>query len=93
MKFVKLYQIMTTITLKTNWATSCFRSFSSLQIAEESKLFCFEDVVESICTKMIKRHPHVFGNAKIESVDEQLTSWEDIKAKEREVNQRTRQIV
>ena len=54
-------------------------------IAEESKLFCFEDVVESICTKMIKRHPHVFGNAKIESVNEQLTSWEDIKAKEREV--------
>ena len=34
---------------------------------------------------MIKRHPHVFGNAKIESVNEQLTSWEDIKAKEREV--------
>ena len=54
-------------------------------IAEESKLFCFEDVVESICTKMIKRHPHVFGNAKIESADEQLASWEDIKAKEREV--------
>ena len=55
------------------------------QIAEESKLFCFEDVVESICTKMVKRHPHVFGSAKIRSADEQLTSWEDIKAKEREV--------
>jgi len=55
------------------------------KIAEESKLFCFEDVVQNICTKMIKRHPHVFGDAKIETVNEQLGSWEDIKAKEREL--------
>ena len=54
------------------------------KIAEESKLFCFEDVVQNICTKMVERHPHVFGDAKIETVNEQLESWEDIKAKERE---------
>ena len=54
------------------------------KIAEESKLFCFEDVVQNICTKMIERHPHVFADAKIETVNEQLESWEDIKAKERE---------
>lgn len=54
------------------------------KIAEESKLFCFEDVVQNICTKIVERHPHVFGDAKIETVNEQLESWEDIKAKERE---------
>ena len=43
-------------------------------IAEESKLFCFEDVVESICRKMIKRHPHVFGNAKKDLI-EMLSAW------------------
>ena len=55
------------------------------KIAEESKLFCFEDVVESICKKMVERHPHVFGDTKIETASEQLASWEDIKAKEREI--------
>ena len=35
--------------------------------------------------KWFKRHPHVFGNAKSKTVNEQLASWEDIKAKEREI--------
>ena len=55
------------------------------KIAEELQLFCFDEVVESICKKMIERHPHVFGHEKIETADEQLASWEDIKAKEREI--------
>ena len=54
------------------------------KIAEELQLFCFDEVVESICEKMVERHPHVFGHEKIKTVDEQLASWEDIKAKERE---------
>ncbi len=55
------------------------------KIAEELQLFCFDEVVESICEKMVERHPHVFGHEKIETADEQLASWEDIKAKEREI--------
>lgn len=55
------------------------------KIAEELQLFCFDEVVESICEKMIERHPHVFGHEKIETADEQLASWENIKAKEREI--------
>ena len=55
------------------------------KIAEELQLFCFDEVVESICEKMVERHPHVFGDEKIETADEQLASWEDIKAKEREI--------
>ena len=53
------------------------------QIAEESKIFNFDEVVDGISKKMIDRHPHVFGNAKIDTADEQLNSWEDIKAEER----------
>ena len=55
------------------------------KIAEELQLFCFDEVVESICEKMVERHPHVFGHEKIKTTDEQLASWEDIKAKEREI--------
>ena len=55
------------------------------KIAEELQLFCFDEVVESICEKMVERHPHVFGHEKVETADEQLASWEDIKAKEREI--------
>ena len=54
------------------------------QIAHESDIFCFNDVVDTICNKMVERHPHVFGNAKIDTADEQLSSWEELKAKERE---------
>ena len=55
------------------------------KIAEELQLFCFDEVVESICEKMVERHPHVFGHEEIKTADEQLASWEDIKAKEREI--------
>ena len=71
--------------LKDELGDLLFQIVFHSKIAEDSKLFCFEDVVQNICTKMIKRHPHVFGDAKIETVNEQLDSWEDLKAKEREV--------
>ena len=53
------------------------------QIADESKIFNFDEVVDGICKKMVERHPHVFGNAEINTADEQLNSWEAIKAEER----------
>ena len=53
------------------------------QIADESKIFNFDEVVDGICKKMVERHPHVFGNAEINTADEQLNSWEDIKSEER----------
>ena len=54
------------------------------QIADESDIFNFDNVVDGICNKMVERHPHVFGNANIDTADAQLTSWEAIKAGERE---------
>lgn len=53
------------------------------RMAEEAGLFAFGDVVSSICEKMIRRHPHVFGDAKIKDAAAQTVSWENIKAAER----------
>ena len=53
------------------------------RMAEEAGLFAFPDVVRGICNKMIRRHPHVFGDAKAKDADEQTVSWENIKAAER----------
>jgi MazG family protein len=53
------------------------------RMAEEAGRFTFADVVERICTKMRKRHPHVFGEAEIGSAAEQTRAWEAMKAAER----------
>lgn len=53
------------------------------QIASESGEFTFADVVSSISTKLVRRHPHVFDNLKLEGADEVLSNWERIKAEER----------
>jgi MazG family protein len=53
------------------------------RMAEEAKAFDFGDVVERICTKMLRRHPHVFGDAKIASAAEQTKAWEEMKVAER----------
>ena len=54
------------------------------QLAEEEGLFSFADVVEGITTKMIRRHPHVFGDAVARSARSAKGQWERIKAEERE---------
>jgi ATP diphosphatase len=53
------------------------------QMAREQSLFDFADVHESICNKMIRRHPHVFADEKIETADQQSEAWEKHKADER----------
>ena len=53
------------------------------QICSEKNLFTFEDVVEEICKKLIRRHPHVFGDEKITNVDEVLKNWNKIKKEEK----------
>ena len=52
-------------------------------IAEENGRFTFADVVRGINEKMIRRHPHVFGEIKVKDSDEVLTNWEEIKAWEK----------
>ena len=52
-------------------------------MAEEQNAFSVYDVAQTINEKMITRHPHVFGDAKVDSVDDVWTNWESIKKKER----------
>ena len=54
------------------------------QIAAEEGSFTFDDVVEGICRKMIRRHPHVFGDEQARSAKLAKGFWEDMKAKERQ---------
>lgn len=53
------------------------------QIASEQGLFDFHDVVRGIADKMIRRHPHVFGNAVFADEQAQKQAWESIKQDER----------
>lgn len=55
------------------------------QIAKEEGRFDFDEVCKNITEKMIKRHPHVFSDVKIDTVDEQSRLWEEIKKNERVV--------
>ncbi len=55
------------------------------RMAEEQGLFGFRDVVISICEKMTRRHPHVFGDAGIEDEAAQRIAWEKHKEEERKV--------
>ncbi len=54
------------------------------QIASEEGRFTFEDVVQGVSEKMIRRHPHVFGDKKAENAEEALKNWKQAKALEKE---------
>ena len=51
------------------------------RIADERGLFDISDVINSICDKLIVRHPHIYGDVKVESAEEVLENWEKIKIK------------
>ena len=53
------------------------------RMAEERGWFGFDDVVEAICDKMVRRHPHVFGDEEVADAREQTEAWELMKARER----------
>src|SRR5690606_20579184 len=53
------------------------------RMAEEDGLFAFPDVVEAITRKMVRRHPHVFGDEKARSAGMAKGMWEKIKAQEK----------
>ncbi len=55
-------------------------------IAEESNHFKIDDVIDSIQEKLIRRHPHVFGNKEVSGAEEVKTNWEEIKLSEGRTN-------
>ncbi len=52
-------------------------------LAEETGAFTISDVIESVHTKMVRRHPHVFGDVSAKTSGEVLKNWEQIKREER----------
>lgn len=53
------------------------------QIATEEGRFTMDDVIQGVSEKMVRRHPHVFGDAKVTSVEEGLDLWNAIKQQEK----------
>ena len=52
------------------------------KIASEQQRFTLEEVFDGICTKLINRHPHVYGNVEVKDEDEVKKNWEQLKMKE-----------
>ena len=59
------------------------------EIGRQEGSFTLEDVIEGICDKMVRRHPHVFGDVNLGSSEAVLTQWTEIKAKEKEAKNKT----
>jgi XTP/dITP diphosphohydrolase len=53
------------------------------QIASETQQFSFTEVANGITQKLIRRHPHVFGEVQVNSIEEVHANWEQIKAAEK----------
>lgn len=53
------------------------------RMAEEEGAFTVADVLDAINAKMIRRHPHVFGDGVVRTAEEQTRNWEEVKAQER----------
>ena len=57
------------------------------QIAAEENRFTIEDVVDMLAKKLVRRHPHVFGDHKALTAEEGLASWNAVKAREKALRQ------
>jgi nucleoside triphosphate diphosphatase len=69
--------------LKDELGDLLFQIVFHARMAEEAGAFAFDDVARAICDKLVRRHPHVFGEARVASSAEQTELWEKIKSEER----------
>lgn len=69
--------------LKDELGDVLFQVVFHSQLARENGFFQIDDVVDNVCKKMIRRHPHVFGDATVENTDGVWENWEQIKKKEK----------
>jgi len=53
------------------------------QLGQEEALFSFDDVIQQLAEKLIQRHPHIFGEIKLQSESEVIAAWKKQKSKER----------
>jgi MazG family protein len=71
------------VDLKEELGDLLFQVIFHSQMAHESGQFNFDDVAQTITEKMVRRHPHVFGDADHRTADDQTIAWEAQKAAER----------
>jgi len=71
------------VALKDELGDLLFQVVFHARMAEEAGLFGFDDVAAAIADKMERRHPHVFGDVRIDSAAAQTAAWEQHKAAER----------
>jgi len=69
--------------LKDELGDLLFQVVFHARMAEEAGAFAFEDVARAICDKMLRRHPHVFGDQRVAGSAQQSKRWEEIKREER----------
>jgi len=69
--------------LKDELGDLLFQVVFHARMSEESGGFAFNDVAKAVADKMVRRHPHVFGDAEITSAAAQTVAWEEQKAAER----------
>jgi ATP diphosphatase len=72
--------------LKDELGDLLFQVVFHARMASETGAFEFDDVVEAVCDKMVRRHPHVFGDAEVPDAEAQTEAWEHAKAREREAD-------
>jgi len=70
--------------LKDELGDLLFQVVFHAQMARENGIFEFDDVVDAVCDKMVRRHPHVFDGAHVGDTQAQTEAWEHSKARERE---------
>jgi tetrapyrrole methylase family protein/MazG family protein/ATP diphosphatase len=69
--------------LKDELGDLLFQVVFHARMAEEAGAFDFADVAAAICAKMLRRHPHVFGDQRVADSAEQTKRWEELKREER----------
>src|SRR5262249_18628887 len=69
--------------LKEELGDLLFQVVFHARIADEKGEFDLADVIDRLHEKMVRRHPHVFGNADLKTAEDVLRNWEDIKANEK----------
>ena len=69
--------------LKEELGDLLFQVLFHARIADEKGEFHLADVIDRLHEKMVRRHPHVFGNADLKTAEDVLRNWEDIKANEK----------
>ncbi len=85
----ELYEVMDTIErqdqnhLREELGDLLLHIVMQAEIASESGHFNFDDVLAEICEKLIRRHPHVFGNSQARDTESVLKQWEEIKLAEK----------